>query len=626
MQTASVMHLSRGLPGRVEGILYNDEPVYEVVDGTAPSPPNDLRVSALTQLEPVKCQSWVTPGTLNAQDEELTIDLGAAEEIGAVGLEVGRPPLGFPDEFEIRVSTDDVDYESVAIASSFRAIPDGHIWQFEVGDYRYVKIIAESTFNPRTRHYQVSIPKVCVYRPGGDSRIEATWTATADDDNDYGTGPASQYQATYGNAPNPVPEEDLPDPPADPGDDEEASFSAGDLTGTVPVRLRIGDEVPNWSAWVERNARHVGPLLFNVEAPGDDHPVDPGAPPTFEFSVPSHVRPAWICFSSVPGFVGRPERRPDGGLDRTICLPLRPGEDSWVPSLGQWRQIKRIAPESGTVYWRLKGRSRKLGWIYGPARSLHFECGDIVDLTVSPSHDKDGDEAVWPKPDEPPTFCWTDNTEGMERFSIDVSTDPSMPLRAPRRTVTIGRGRIEGSSYTPNRGEWRRILMLATWQRRLPERVWGEPAEGVLYWRVRATDRFRALSCVSAVKKLIIDGGEIVITDPLDFTEPQPEVAWTYTGEGLEGFFIELSVADDFEPHPLYTLKIPARPFPGSSYTFSEREVDRIRRFVDRYNRLATLDRDPDTQPVSALHYRAGGQTPDRQFTAYSGAKQTPVP
>jgi len=136
--------------------------------------------------------------------------------------------------------------------------------------------------------------------------------------------------------------------------------------------------------------------------------------------------------------------------------------------------------------------------------------------------------------------------------------------------VSVGSGRVEGPRVEAGTFEWRRIRRLAS------------DNNGILYWRVRATDRYRTLSCASAVKELVIDGGEFTLGE-LDLTAPDPAATWRHDGEGL------------------------------ASYTFSALDL----------RRLALLAR---RNEVTTLHWRILGMTRDRQFTAVSQSKTTPAP
>jgi hypothetical protein len=326
--------------------------------------------------------------------------------------------------------------------------------------------------------------------------------------------------------------------------------------------------------------------------PADGFPLRADSPPEFRFSLDAQARPKQIVFSNHPGFPQRPRRRPDRSLERTIRFPLRSEPETWLPSPAQWRTLKGLVLAEGALFWRLEGRLGRRGSVYGPARGLYFDTGTITGLTVGPSHMTGDDTAIWPDGSVPAEFHWTDNTIGMARFFVDVSTDPQVPLRNRRVTLTLGRRGIEGATYTANRFEWLRVRRLAA------------SSGGRLYWRVRAQDADRKLTCSSAVESFIIDGGQWTLGE-LDLSSPDPTAQWTRVGEGIEKYSLQFSVHETFPPSPRYTLKVPARSITESSYMFKPAEVTRLGRLAERNG-------------VSSLHWRVRGEDAQRAFVTYS--------
>ncbi|MHC4715226.1 MAG: hypothetical protein ACYTAN_18480, partial [Planctomycetota bacterium] len=210
------------------------------------------------------------------------------------------------------------------------------------------------------------------------------------------------------------------------------------------------------------------------------------------------------------------------------------------------------------------------------------------------------DDAVWPDPAAPLEFTWNDASVGMEFYYVDISVDPAVPLRDRRKTVVVGRGRVGGSALSMSTFEWRRVRKMAS------------VSAGALYWRVRATDRYRTLACASAVRTLLIDGGEWAL-EPLDLSGPSPAARWTHTGEGLSRFAIEISTDAAFPKGPRWTVVVPPRGVGGSEYAFSDRDLRRIALLATR-NSAATL------------YWRVRGETSDRQFFTTSANLTTPAP
>jgi len=577
-----------------------------VVDGVAPGRVTNLKLSPALSFEEAASLSWKSAGTVLAGTEEKTIDLGSLTGVGAVSLEVGRPSFLFPTDFEILASQDGSDWQSIAKLSYFRATRGEYLWLFPEGSVRYIRIRAQSRRDRSDGHYYVDIPAIRVFRVSAGNLVKAEWTATADDGMDAGSGSASVYDLRF--SPNPVTGANfdacnqasgLP-APGPRGTREEAVFSIGLLTGEIYAALKVGDEVPNWSEMSNVAASSAGTVGLKPLWPEDSHSLAPGFPIQFTYLRSADVRPAFIAFSDMPEFPQRPVRHPDGTVSMTRRFPLRTGISYWKAAPGQWRMVQKMAGLSGTVYWRLEGRHADYRGIYGPGRAIYFDTGRITDTQASPSHEKSGKTALWPDPDAPPVFTWTDNTQGMEYFQADVSTDPSIPLRDRRSTLSVGNGRVTGPMIQASAFEWRRIRKLASGN------------NGVVYWRIRASDRYRTLSCASAVKELVIDGGEFA-TGGLDLTAPAPTASWTHTGEGIARFAVEISAGADFPRGPAYTVIVPPRGVEANSYEFSALDVRRLALLARRHS-------------ASTLYWRIRGETADRRFTTTSESKTTPAP
>ena len=390
--------------------------------------------------------------------------------------------------------------------------------------------------------------------------------------------------------------------PQAPGLRETHVAEMGEGVSEAWFALRSGDEVPNWSGISNIVRAAFGTDGFTYTFLEDGETCYAAIRPVWELQAGDSIRGARICFSTHPGFPLRPQKREDGQMDRSVRFGLAGGPGRWQPSVGQWRLLKRMVLSEGVLFWRAEGISRRWGAVYGPTRRLSFECGEVTDLAVRGSHEKAGAEAVWPSPGAPPRFAWTDNTEWLKYFYIDISTDPNIPLRSPRETLTLGRRGVEGDSYTPTVFEWRRIRQLAS------------GSDGLLYWRVRVKDGDRALTYVSGAKPLIVDGGEWALNAPsTDAGTGMPLFSWSHDGEGLSRFRMECSTDDAFNPSPRYTLKVPLRPVEGSSYAFTAIDLRRIELLAARNG-------------VGRLHWRVTGETADRAFSATSACSTWELP
>ena len=385
-----------------------------------------------------------------------------------------------------------------------------------------------------------------------------------------------------------------------------------DGSGRACFALKTADEIPNWSALSNVVWANIDAPGFAPTAPSPGAQLTADVPPVFAFTAGAGLKPVFVEFSSTSGFIGKPRRSPDGHLYKTRRFPVKPGSTSWTPSAAQWKAIKKLVPPDGTLYWRLYGKSKAIGSIYSRMMSGRFDCGEIVDLAVSPSHvttpagESRTWESVWPEKDILPVFSWTNVTIGMKYFYIDISTDPSMPTRDRKKSLTICKRGTAGTHYKPTKGEWANIRKLATWHRRNVKQP--EPANGRLYWRVRAADKDKALSCVSPSKRLYVDRGTFsglhVDSNPMTQT---PRFNWTHTGQGIEWFCMEFCADGEFTPGAKYTLKVPGGYVQSGSYTLKAGEVKRLQSFAAKNS-------------TAILHWRVRGLDVDKKFVGYSGS------
>ena len=113
-----------------------------VVDGTPPGAVGNLSVTAGALPATIAASSWSTAGTMTQQEEEHVIDIGSVETAGAIELIVPRPPLLFPTDFSVMGSANGSDWTLLAQADLFKPVTGAHIWQFEAGEYRYIKPVS----------------------------------------------------------------------------------------------------------------------------------------------------------------------------------------------------------------------------------------------------------------------------------------------------------------------------------------------------------------------------------------------------------------------------------------------------------------------------------------------------
>ncbi len=388
--------------------------------------------------------------------------------------------------------------------------------------------------------------------------------------------------------------------PAARGQTETCVFGIGALSGRVYVALKVGDEVPNWSGM--SNVAHVDVSATGLSPgePQDAVTIDAGSVQQFTYSRGGDVPQAFIVFSDRPDFPTRPIRHDDGTTSRSVRYPLKNGISWWKPSMAQWVNVKRLASNSGTAYWRLEGKSSTYAKMTGPPRAILFDAGNVTNTDVQPSHVLGADTALWPDRNAPVTFTWTDNTRGMSRFMVDISVDQTIPVKDGRSTVVLGGGGVAGSPYVTTTADWLKVRKLAA------------TSGGVLFWRVRAQDAQRALTTGSATKRLVFDGGAWSVGD-LDPSGDAPSLAWTHAAEGYVGYSLQFSADGAFAPVARETVKVPSGSVPASPYVLKATEVRRLATFASRAG-------------VTQLHYRVRAEDANRAYVAFSDAKVVDVP
>jgi len=235
------------------------------------------------------------------------------------------------------------------------------------------------------------------------------------------------------------------------------------------------------------------------------------------------------------------------------------------------------------------------------SKSPDYGPGDLIQLSVTNSHAKDADEAVWPDATYPPTFFWMSNvnTPELVRYALDVSSEEAIPADA-KKTLSIGGKRTEHAPYSPTKGEWKKIRILAV------------AGGGTLYWRVRATDVVGTVRATSDVKKLVVDGGEWAV-DALDLSAESPAVSWTHEAEGFVTYRVQFCVDDQFAPGAKNTLTVPAGKLTGSPYNLSPAVVAKLVHFAQRNS-------------VDELYYRVSGADADKAFTSWSESATVALP
>jgi len=344
----------------------------------------------------------------------------------------------------------------------------------------------------------------------------------------------------------------------------------------------------------------VEPVGIVLLWPEDNMVADPWQMDQFSFAAGRSVSAGVICFSDRADFPAKAIANPDGSTSRTLSNRLAGVMRWWKGKPAQWKLIKTVYRDRGSVYWRVEGKSSQFARIVSATRSIRFDLGTMNDIYVSPSHDLDGDEAIWPTVATAPSFLWTDDTRGVMYYWVDMSVDPSVP-KDKELTVSFG-GKIKGDGiYQLTAAQWKKLRIFSR-----------KASGGVLYWRVRGAEGDKVLECASGIRKLVLDGGEWTLSD-LDLGAQAPEVSWTHSGEGIVKYRLQFSADETFGESGRRTLTLPAQSISGSSYGFSSAEVTNLKRFAQRNG-------------VTTLYYRVRGEDADKAFVAYSQAKAATAP
>jgi len=552
---------------------------------------------------------WQSAGTATCEDEWVVADLGEVKTIAAVTLVPGPVAALFPRDFRLDVSPDGSAWAAVARARSFAAsAAKRYVWQFDPLEARYVRVSGKGVWNPKAANYSWQMAEIEGPLSLSTSYLNLTWTAPAD--NFYAGDRAALYDVrcskrAIGDASFLLSTKiEGVGAPGDPGTLEHITVDLGCIVGRLCVAVKTADIAGNWSDLSNLASARVGGARILSTLPTDGTLADPASAPTFSYESGLLAKSLSVVVSTSPGFPVRPAARDNGWMDATIRFGVPATSTTWKVSASNWARIKRIVLPDGVLYWRVEGRgamNKVPAVLYGPTRSFYFDVGAIENLAISNSHDRDGCQALWPVVSVPPAFSWDDNTVGMAKFFLDVSSDPKVPLRDRLHSVILGgKAGITANAYTANAAEWKKIRQIAAL------------GDGTLYWRVRALDKDGALSCGSCVRKFIVDGGEWSLS-ALDLSETSPAVSWTHSGDGIAVYALQFSSKADFPASSALTVKIPAAPTAALTYALTPLDVARLKALAHRVS-------------ATDLYYRVLGYDAEKAFIAKSPAQTAPVP
>ena len=143
---------------------------------------------------------WSSVGTSTPQEEYLTVDTGAVRLLGKVHLTSRNTTNLFPEDFDIQISSDDVNYVTVASETGFVSTPGmSYTFTFTAAMGRYVKLRVTKARQYVDGGYYVQVAEMSV--DGATSQadqVALSWTSPGDDGN---VGTASSYELRYSTSP-----------------------------------------------------------------------------------------------------------------------------------------------------------------------------------------------------------------------------------------------------------------------------------------------------------------------------------------------------------------------------------------------------------------------------------------
>ncbi len=529
--------------------------------------------------------SWITLPQEMPTAEAIELDVDYEGYLGKVTLKAGDMAL-FPSTFKVKLYDGDAWY-SVVTESDYEVDPDANAWQFGARKASKVRLEIGST-----RHHEISglwaaeIAGIALYTESGGSRAAILeWTAPSD----IGpTGQAALYEVRYstdsaqltdsfaGHTPN-----DDPPIPGSPGTREEMDV-CGLEPGTIYYfAVRSRDDYDNWSAVspvaTAETLADPNPYVA-LDSPQDESYLDIPTQPVFEWR--SNIYDFFrVQFSNVPDFPLRPYRDERRRLARTISFPVRRGQTTFEPLLGQWRLLKRIASDmDGTLYWRVEARAltnRALGVNHSEVFAQYgFDTGTFTELAFAPQHLKGTEPAVWPQ--NRPQFAWNVSNPVYGTYFLDFSATPDININDRRNTFSIRSPNRSLTWWRPTIGQWRII-----------KRRFAGVNEGRIYWRVRGMDEHRAFHAASLPQLMIVNTPTFTLRKPAPrrdgSVKPDEafELDWGVEAEGYPFFRPQISVSPDF-PRGVQTLNMPLVRL-GASFEVNRFRTRRIEFLLNRW-------------------------------------------
>jgi hypothetical protein len=141
--------------------------------------------------------SWSTPARTALQQEQLTLDAGAAKSVGRVRLCSRNVGNLFPVDFEIQVSGDNAAYTTMVTQAGFAATAGTcYPFEFTPAEARYVRLkVTKPAQYPVNMSYYVQLAEMWVDEAQSSvDEVKLTWTAPGDSGN---VGTATSYDIRH---------------------------------------------------------------------------------------------------------------------------------------------------------------------------------------------------------------------------------------------------------------------------------------------------------------------------------------------------------------------------------------------------------------------------------------------
>jgi hypothetical protein len=206
---------------------------------------------------------WSSPARSTMQPEFITVDTGAAHNIGRVRLRSRGAGALFPEDLQIQVSNDNVIFTTLDTRAGLPATQGiWHQLDFTPGGGRYVRIYITKTRLSGGGTYIAQIAEIEVSEASPSNQVTLDWNATGDD---LLAGVADHYDVRYSTAPisnanfASATSAGIPPAPLAPGTAQSMVVSGLAPDTTYYFAMKVFDEFPNASLLSNVVSVHTDP-------------------------------------------------------------------------------------------------------------------------------------------------------------------------------------------------------------------------------------------------------------------------------------------------------------------------------------------------------------------------------